>query len=109
MAGIAAIALGMNEEDLGRALNAMIEQIVVARTEVVALQGICAALLGELCLLHEDPRQKLGQLVSGLQGVAAGVAAAGQVDSIALTRVIEQVSTMAEQGLVTKESGADGS
>lgn len=89
----------MKEDDLGRALNAMIEQIVTARTEVVALQGICAALIGEICLLNEDPRQKLGQIVSGLQGVAAGVAAAGQVDSMALTRVVEQVSTMAEEGL----------
>ena len=86
----------------------MIEQIVTARTEIVALQGICAALIGEICLLNEDPRQKLGQIVSSLQGVAAGVAAAGQVDSMALTRVVEQVSTMAEEGLSARYPKADG-
>ena len=90
----------MSEEELGRALSAMVEQIVTARTENVALQGICAALISEVCLLHEDPRQKLGEIVSSLQGVAAGVAAAaGQMDSLALTRVVEQVSSMAEEGL----------
>ena len=98
----------MKEDDLGRALNAMIEQIVTARTEIVALQGICAALIGEICLLNEDPRQKLGQIVSSLQGVAAGVAAAGQVDSMALTRVVEQVSTMAEEGLSARYPKTDG-
>ena len=92
----------MKDEDLGRALNAMIDQIVIARTEIVALQGIGAALIGEVCLLNDDPRAKLGQIVSGLQGVAAGVAAAGGVDTIALTRVVEQVSAMAEEGVSSK-------
>ena len=68
-----------------------------AKIQNLALQAICAALLGELALLHADPAAKLSAMSASLQGVAAGIAE--HANEPAITEVIERVCSMAEQAI----------
>jgi hypothetical protein len=78
-----------------------------ARLENVALQSVCAALLAEIAILHASPGDKLGAMVASLQGMAHGVAR--EVDEQGLTptitKVIENVCSMAEAILVSRKRG----
>ena len=71
-----------------------------AKEENIALKAICASLLCEVAILHllnkKNPREKLGEMAAGLQGMAEGVAMNAGVSTQSITATIERVCTMAE-------------
>jgi hypothetical protein len=83
---------------VGRATkpNKALRLALEAKEENLALQSICAILIGEVALMNQNPPNKLDQIVAGLQGMASGVAAGTDKGSKAMTETIERVCTMAE-------------
>jgi len=81
----------------------MLQLIAEARSENVALQAVCAGLLAEVAYLSGNDREgKLAQMLSGLQGMAHGLALLArseQIDTQIVTQTIERICTMAEAAL----------
>lgn len=77
------------------AINDLLQLVGEAKSESIALQAVCAALLAEVAILHKSPRDRLNALVASLQGVADG--AEGDAGAPWVTETIERVSMMAEK------------
>ncbi|WP_131922303.1 hypothetical protein [Aminobacter aminovorans] len=67
--------------------------------EQAALETVCAVLLGELALLHDNPPQKLEELAANLRQVARQVS--DELGSSAFATTIDEVCELAEESLVT--------
>ncbi len=82
----------------------MLDEVKRMGMQIIALQGVVAALLAELAIMHDDPPAKLGQMTAGLLGVAEGVAKGAGVESNEMTAVVERICAMAEATLVRPPS-----
>lgn len=68
--------------------------------QLAALETVCAVLLGELALLHDNPTQKLEMLAANLRQVASQVSE--ERGSLAFATTIDEVCDLAEEALVTE-------
>lgn len=91
--------------DLIKELIALQKQYAEAQSkhaaDLMVLQCVCAALLGELALMHKHSREKLGQMLSSLQGVVHAVAVQSSPGAANLTlevsRAMEYIADMTER------------
>lgn len=80
------------------------DEIRAMHARTLALETVCAILIGELALLADSPANKLATITAGLQGVAAGVADRLGITSIEVTRTIDRISEVAEHALVQRRA-----
>ncbi len=79
-----------------------IEGLHQARAEIMTLQVVCGMLLAEVAGLHDDPPERLGEMVAELQGkVAPNVQAKPGNNPLRLTvtRALDDIVTAAENSL----------
>ena len=84
----------MNSEQ-EEAISDLLQLVGEAKSESIALQAVCAALLAEVAIIRKWPRDKVGALGASLQGLADDVA--GEARGPWVTETIERVCTTAEK------------
>ncbi len=69
-----------------------------ALAQLTMVKAICGVLAAEIARLHPSPRDKLGEILSVLQGNAEGLATIGgtERDTVAITQTVEHVAQYAE-------------
>lgn len=77
----------------------VLEEIRRFDEKLLAIQHVCAALIGELALSTPDPRAKLERMIEGLTATAIGVSDGADQDTSAYTATIAFICDGAERGL----------